>query len=493
MHPFLQRLSEHGMYDPGRPVSVKPLNIPTASAGDASRYAEKALESECAAVASAVEGTRNHVLNKAAFSIGQLVSAGHLNADHAFSALAQAAQLAGLPASEIQRTVPRALDDGAKHPRQVPQQQSVAAAFTIDAPARPEQPSPHSADGQGDGELENPFDGKLKSGGAWILDIPDMPPVIWGTDQRVAWVEGESLIVTGPPGVGKTTVVQQLILARCGLSTQFLGLDVTPTKSKVLYLAMDRPRQIARSLRRMVDEEDRATLDARLMVWQGPLIADVVAAPGIFAAMAEHAGADTIVVDSVKDTSVGLTDSEGAGRYNRARQIALDAGVQMVEIAHQTKRGGGEGKSPKTLQDVHGGMELTAGAGSVMLIWGAAGDPVVEMRHLKQPMEALGPWQLVHDAPAGRTTIQESLDAYTVLKGSPYQSFTVMQIAEKISDAVKPSRADVERARRQAEKAVHDGHVVASEMPVGPSGGKPEKRYQWSDNGARSTTWQGDL
>ncbi|MCK8674117.1 AAA family ATPase [Rhodococcus sp. HM1] len=488
VHPFLQRLADHGMYDPGRPVAVKPLNVPTAAPGDATRYAEAALEAECRAVASAVEGTRNHVLNKAAFSLGQLVSAGHLNADHAFNALAQAAQIAGLSSSEIQRTVPRALGDGAQHPRQVQLQQDTPQAFTIDAP-KPDT----GADGDTTtGELENPFDGKMKPGGAWILDIPDMPPVIWGTGQRVAWVEGESLIVTGPPGVGKTTVVQQLILARCGLASTFLGLDVTPTKSKVLYLAMDRPRQIARSLRRMVDEKDRELLDKRLVVWQGPLIADVVAAPGIFAAMAEHAGADTIVVDSVKDTSVGLTDSEGAGRYNRARQIALDAGVQMVEIAHQTKRGGGEGKSPKTLQDVHGGMELTAGAGSVMLIWGAAGDPVVEMRHLKQPMEALGPWQLVHDAPAGRTTIQESLDAYTVLKGAPFQSMTVQQVAEKITDAVKPSRADIERARRQLEKAVQDGHAVCMEMPAS-SGGKPEKRYQWSDNGARSTTWQGEM
>jgi hypothetical protein len=34
---------------------------------------------------------------------------------------------------------------------------------------------------------------------------------------------------------------------------------------------------------------------------------------------------------------------------------------------------------------------ITAGAGSVVLLWGAAGDPIVEWRHLKQPAAEVGP------------------------------------------------------------------------------------------------------
>jgi hypothetical protein len=55
-------------------------------------------------------------------------------------------------------------------------------------------------------------------GGDWILDAPTETPAVWGDPSgRVAWAEGEPLLIVGPEGVGKTTIAQQLVLARIGL------------------------------------------------------------------------------------------------------------------------------------------------------------------------------------------------------------------------------------------------------------------------------------
>src|SRR5262249_30355396 len=40
---------------------------------------------------------------------------------------------------------------------------------------------------------------------------------LWGEGGRVLWAPGEGLMIVGPQGVGKSTIVQQLVLARMGL------------------------------------------------------------------------------------------------------------------------------------------------------------------------------------------------------------------------------------------------------------------------------------
>lgn len=64
--------------------------------GAGSSYGLRALELECAAVASAVEHTRNDTLNKAGFALGQLVASGHLDEDVVRRELTVAAEAAGL-------------------------------------------------------------------------------------------------------------------------------------------------------------------------------------------------------------------------------------------------------------------------------------------------------------------------------------------------------------------------------------------------------------
>lgn len=83
-------------------------------------YAQRALDEECRRVASAGEGTRNHTLNRAAFSVGQLVGAGFVAESEAERELWNAAMAAGLEEDETEKTIASGLRDGKEQPRKVP-------------------------------------------------------------------------------------------------------------------------------------------------------------------------------------------------------------------------------------------------------------------------------------------------------------------------------------------------------------------------------------
>lgn len=303
-----------------------------------------------------------------------------------------------------------------------------------------------------------PARSRLTPGGTFILDAPDHVPAIWGDGTAVVWAEGESLILAGPPGVGKTTVAGQVLRARLA-GGEVLGLPVAPTGSRVLYLAMDRPRQIARALRRMLGDLPREVLDERLVVWQGPPLADIARHPETLLGLAQLAGADTVVVDSLKDAAVGLTDDETGAGYNRARQYCLAAGVEVLELHHVVKRGQ-NGATPTTLADVYGSAWITAGAGSVVLLWGEAGDPIVSWRHLKQPASEVGPWRIAHDHDAGHSVVYHAADLLTVARLKGEAGLTAKEAAVAIFEKSKPSSAEVEKARRRLDRLVDSGELA---------------------------------
>jgi hypothetical protein len=77
-----------------------------------------ALRDEARLVATALPGTRNDTLNRAAFSLGQLVGADLLPQLAVISTLASAAERAGLPADEASRTLRSGMTAGMRRPRQ---------------------------------------------------------------------------------------------------------------------------------------------------------------------------------------------------------------------------------------------------------------------------------------------------------------------------------------------------------------------------------------
>ncbi|HEY5843952.1 MAG TPA: AAA family ATPase [Mycobacterium sp.] len=261
---------------------------------------------------------------------------------------------------------------------------------------------------------------------------------------------GEALSLVGPPGVGKTTVSGQVVGGLLGVLDSVLGMPIRPAR-RVLYLAMDRPRQIARSLRRTLGRAQRKLLDDRLVVWEGPPPADLARHPEMLLGLARKANADVVVIDSLKDAALGLTEDETGAGYNRARQLCLANGVEVLELHHLVKRGP-NGAKPTTLADVYGSTWITAGSGSVVLLWGSPGDPIVELVHLKQPAEPFGPCKVIHDHIAGTSAVWEGTDLEAIARAAGAKGITAKDAAIVLFSTDKPTPAEVEKARRKLDK-----------------------------------------
>jgi AAA domain len=217
-----------------------------------------------------------------------------------------------------------------------------------------------------------------------VLDTPEVVRSRWGRGHQCLWPKGEPFMIVGPEGVGKTTIAQQLALALGQiLPASLLGFVVEPV-GRVLYMACDRPSQADRSFRRMVGESDRSALHDRLVIWRGPLPFDLAGEPGALLAMARRFGCDVVVVDGLKDVAADLSREESGVGLNRAVQECVSEDVDVLALHHQRKAQAGAGR-PNRLADVYGSRWLTAGFGSVVMLWGEPGDPVVELTHLKQP------------------------------------------------------------------------------------------------------------
>jgi replicative DNA helicase len=302
-------------------------------------------------------------------------------------------------------------------------------------------------------------------GWAFISQSTDTVPALWGKDDLVLWAEGEPLMIGGPDGVGKTSVLQQLGLARIR-GTDLLGLPVAPATGRVLYLAADRPAQAARSMRRMVKADDEELLRERLLVHRGPLPFDIVKEPAeTLRQFVQDREATDLYIDSLKDIAVGLTSDEVGAAVNQAFQALIAAGIELAVNHHQRKQQQGV-PAPKTLADVYGSRWLTAGMGSVVLLWAGAGDLLVSLQHLKQPAETVGPFQLLHDHAHGVTSLHDHIDLEQLLAASRH-GLTVKDAARLLLADEEPKPNDIEKARRRLEGLVGRNLAERKDDPDG--------------------------
>lgn len=98
--------------EPERPTAPEPY---PEKVGD--RYAQAALEGEVRKVQYALKGSRNNILNEAAFSLGQLVATGVLTESAVRDGLTQAAVYVGLSETEAAQTITSGLTAGLQSPR----------------------------------------------------------------------------------------------------------------------------------------------------------------------------------------------------------------------------------------------------------------------------------------------------------------------------------------------------------------------------------------
>lgn len=115
---WLLRLLERAR-TPGLPaVTLPPPPRPTGTREQ--RYAASALHRELAVLASAVEGSRNDTLNRAAFNLGQLTATGLLDRDQVVAELERVATGIGLGPDESRRTIASGMAAGLRRPRSAP-------------------------------------------------------------------------------------------------------------------------------------------------------------------------------------------------------------------------------------------------------------------------------------------------------------------------------------------------------------------------------------
>lgn len=476
-----------------RDTAPVPAGQPATSPSGRVNYGRAILDAEVQRVLEAPKGTRNPTLNVAALKCGRGVAGGHIDEDEARAELYAAARRIGLVDDDgprsVTATISSGLRKGKQHPRDAGEaivpgtapEALVDITGEVPIPAVPVAPAVAVHEPE---PVRDIAEGYLRPG-SWLLDLPPNPPAVWGDGEQVLWAQGEALMIAALPGLGKTTIAAQLVRARLGLDAQVFDLPVLEGK-RVLYLAGDRPQQIARALLRAFHRDELADIGDRLVLGWGPPPADVAKRPELLVELCHAAQADTLVVDSLKDAAIKLTDDEVGATYNRARQLAITSGVEVLELHHLVKRNA-EGKAPSSLADVYGSAWLTAGAGSVVVLTGDPGDPVVRALHLKQPREPWGPVWITHDHERGRSSVQTRVDLLELLAVTQVQ--TALSAAQRMYETEKPTRANVERARRQLEQLVRRGLATTTPGRPGGEGGSGATRYHPALSDVR-TPWE---
>lgn len=121
-----------------------PVRTDASSVTHADAYTRAAFDRECAAVRAAPEHTRNNTLNRAAFSLGQLVESTALTESAVFDGLLAAAADVGLPGREAMLTIRSGLRGGRRKPRSLSRQPGASTnrLDTTSATQATELPSP---------------------------------------------------------------------------------------------------------------------------------------------------------------------------------------------------------------------------------------------------------------------------------------------------------------------------------------------------------------
>jgi hypothetical protein len=134
-----------GLLEDGPTPTTAAQRHPAPGGTRGTAYALAALREETRHVATARPGTRNDTLNRAAFSLGQLTAAGLLPPLAVDTALASAAEQAGLTEDEARRTIRSGITAGASYPRELAPLAEAAAGHS-DAPVKRRAASPQSQD-----------------------------------------------------------------------------------------------------------------------------------------------------------------------------------------------------------------------------------------------------------------------------------------------------------------------------------------------------------
>lgn len=239
-----------------------------------------------------------------------------------------------------------------------------------------------------------------------VLDTPVVSP-IWGPSGSPYTASGQSTLLAGPDGTGKSTICCHYAKARLGLpgwGETMLGEPVEALRADqaVLYIAADRPVQIFEGFGRGMTEAMREVLHERLAFWPGPPPMDLATRAGQqwLLRKVQQVNAGLVFFDSRKDVG-DVMDPREVTRLNRLLKH-LDADGVEVFIPHHNIQTADKLSKPPELTQVKGLREVFSGMGSVLMIKGAPGSEFVTLHQVKPVRELHPPVRLRIDMAGGR-------------------------------------------------------------------------------------------
>jgi hypothetical protein len=167
------------------------------------------------------------------------------------------------------------------------------------------------------------------------------------------------------------------------------------------------------------------------------------------------------------------SDEERANMYNRARQLCLAHDIEWIEL-HHNRKANGDGKEPRSIDDIYGNRFITAGAGSALYFHGEPSDPIVKLAQLKAPYGEFFPKDVAIDKVHGTMEFYEATSIASILTVAGRAGITTLDIAKQVYGVKAPSKADKERVRRKLQIMADRGAVTRTH-----GGGTAGDRWHW--------------
>ena len=310
--------------------------------GNADAYALAALERECAAVAVARPGTRNEMLNRAAFSLGQLIAAGALAESEVRDRFYNACVANGLihddgPAA-VRATIESGLNAGLKQPR-------------TKYEARETRNDGDGAAGDSNRASAGKEQTRTNKGLHFTLyrDIERAPRKVWLVENILG--EGELSCMFGAPGCGKSVLANDRA-AHIAAGRPWFGRQVT--RGGVLYVAAERAalgrrRFAAFRIHHALDDLPLAVVSGAIDLRSSHADADTII--GLARRLQDETGQKTVLIDidTVSRVLAGGDENSskdiGALIGNLTRiQEATGAHISLVHhVPHDQQRMRGHG------------------------------------------------------------------------------------------------------------------------------------------------------
>lgn len=394
-------------------------------------YAQTALDAEVNRVRGATTGSRNQTLNRAAFSLGQLVAGCELDEQDVIDALTLAAYAVGLDDREIGPTVRSGLAGGARHPRTAPAPRSGAGSAAPVSPAADDSPRPvvldddfwaarahlkHIRDAAHARQRSAPavLGVVLARVAAFASHQLRIPPIVGGD-------AGLSLIVAvlAPPGVGKSSASQigsSLLLPpeRLDVADQ-LPIGTGEGLAEVFFGMVEEPDENGKA--RKVKKQIRA--NAFFYIDEGQVLGEI------------GTRRNATLLPTIRSAFSGATLGQMNASEERRRILPAGSYTLGMVVALQVKLAGA------LLDDADGGTPQR-------MLWLPAIDSTI-------PDDAL-PW------PGRLPWHPPTLAAMRLLRQDDWVigEKTHLQVAETVSREIR--EADLARARGEAVTAALDAH-----------------------------------